>query len=144
VVPARVIDTTEHYEPAMQGGEPPDGQWLGFAGPDLVRLADGEFRVIEDNLLTPSRFAYAAAARDAVLAALDAPPVTAPRSFADLPLLLAGALPAASPVADEPYLVVLADDPDDPAHWGHAYAPRPLGVPLSCTWPGSWEKRSST
>jgi uncharacterized circularly permuted ATP-grasp superfamily protein len=129
VVPERVIATAEHYEPAMQGVEPPGGQWVGVAGLDLVRLAGGEFRVLEDNLLTPSGFAYAAAARDAVLGALE-PPAPAPRSFAELPLLLAGTLRAASPVADQPYLVVLTDDPDNPAHWEHAYAAALLGVPL--------------
>ena len=67
-MPARVIETAEHYEPAMRGVEPPGGQWIGVAGLDLVRDADGEFLVLEDNLMTPSGFAYAAAARDAVLA----------------------------------------------------------------------------
>ena len=66
VVPERVIDTAEHYEPALRGHEPPGGQWVGIAGLDLARGADGAFRVLEDNLMTPSGFAYAVAARDAV------------------------------------------------------------------------------
>src|SRR5215213_5788585 len=37
VVPARVIDTAEHYEPRMRGIEPPGGLWIGIAGLDLAR-----------------------------------------------------------------------------------------------------------
>ena len=129
VVPERVIATAEHYEPAMRGVRPPGGQWVGVAGLDLVRDGDGEFRVIEDNLLTPSGFGYVVAARDAILPELDPPPDAAPRSFAELPLLLAGALRAASPIEREPYLVVLTE-PDNAARWEHAWAADVLGVPL--------------
>jgi uncharacterized circularly permuted ATP-grasp superfamily protein len=129
VVPERVIDTAGHYEPAMRGVRPPGDLWVGIAGLDLVRDGDGEFRVIEDNLLTPSGFGYAAAARDAILPVLDPPPDAAPRSFADLPIVLAGALRAASPVEREPYLVVLTE-PDNAARWEHAWAADRLGIPL--------------
>jgi uncharacterized circularly permuted ATP-grasp superfamily protein len=130
VIPARVIRTAQHYEPSMRGVEPPGGQWVGIAGLDLVRASDGEFLVLEDNLMTPSGFAYAAAARDALLPELDPPPAAAPRSHAELPHLLAGALTAAAPVDSEPYLVVLTDSPENPAHWEHARAAELLGVPL--------------
>jgi uncharacterized circularly permuted ATP-grasp superfamily protein len=124
VVPARVIETAEHYEPALHGLRLP--LWVGIAGLDLVRDADGEFRVLEDNLMTPSGFAYAAAARDAVLPGYDA----VPRSYAELPLLLAGALRAVAPAAREPYLVVLTDGPDNAALWEHEWAADAIGVPL--------------
>jgi uncharacterized circularly permuted ATP-grasp superfamily protein len=128
VVPARVIDTAEHYEPRLRGVEPPGGQWIGIAGLDLARGADGEFRVLEDNLMTPSGFAYAAAAREAVLPEFDA--AAQPRSFAELPLLLAGALRAVAAAEREPYLVVLTDGPENAAHWEHAWAADAIGVPL--------------
>jgi uncharacterized circularly permuted ATP-grasp superfamily protein len=128
VVPARVIDTAEHYEPQLRGVEPPGGQWIGIAGLDLARGADGEFRVLEDNLMTPSGFAYAAAAREAVLPEFDA--AAQPRSFAELPLLLAGALRAVAAAEREPYLVVLTDGPENAAHWEHAWAADAIGVPL--------------
>jgi uncharacterized circularly permuted ATP-grasp superfamily protein len=130
VVPERVITGAEHYEPAMEGVEPPGGQWIGVAGLDLVRVADGEFRVIEDNLMTPSGFAYAVAAREAVLSELQPAPGEAPRGFDELPALLAGTMRAAAPVEGEPYLVVLTDGPENSAHWEHAWAAAALGVPL--------------
>jgi uncharacterized circularly permuted ATP-grasp superfamily protein len=127
VIPARVIRTAADYEPSMRGVEPPGGLWVGVAGVDLVRAAGGEFLVLEDNLTTPSGFAYAAAARDALLPELDPPADAAPRSHAELPQLLAGVLRAASPAEREPYLVVLTDNP---ARWEHARAAALLGVPL--------------
>ena len=57
----------------MQGVCPPGGTWVGIAGLDLVRDASGELLVLEDNLRTPSGFAYAVEARRAVLARLEPP-----------------------------------------------------------------------
>jgi uncharacterized circularly permuted ATP-grasp superfamily protein len=130
VIPARVIRTSAHYERAMRGVEPPGGVWVGVAGLDLARGADGEFRVLEDNLTTPSGFAYAKAARDAILPELDPPADATPRDHGELPLLLAGALRAAAAADREPYLVVLTDSPDNPAYWEHKSAADMLGVPL--------------
>ena len=126
VMPERVIDTAEHYEPQMRGVEPPGGQWVGIAGLDLVRDSDGAFLVIEDNLMTPSGFGYAAAARAAILPAFE----EVPHSCAELPMLLAGALRSAAPVDREPYLVVFTDTPENPAYWEHAWAAEALGVPI--------------
>jgi carboxylate-amine ligase len=130
VVPERVIETAENYEPGMRGVQPPGGQWIGVAGLDLVRVADGEFRVIEDNLMTPSGFSYATAARESVLPELDPAPGAAPRDFHELPALLRRTLESAAAGHDEPYLVVLTDGPDNSAHWEHAWAARAIGVPL--------------
>jgi uncharacterized circularly permuted ATP-grasp superfamily protein len=128
VVPARVIDTAAHYEPAMRGVEPAGGLWVGIAGLDLVRDPGGEFLVLEDNLMTPSGFAYAAAARDAVTGALDSA-VERPRGYDELPDLLAGALRAGA-TGDEPYLVVLSEGPENGAYWEHKWAAEQLRVPL--------------
>jgi uncharacterized circularly permuted ATP-grasp superfamily protein len=129
IVPARVIETAEHHEPAMQGVTPPGGQWIGIAGLDVVRDAEGEFRVLEDNLMTPSGYAYAVAARDAVLSELEPPEADRPRPFDELPDLLGGALHAAAP---EPggAVVVLTDGPENGAYWEHAWAANALGLPL--------------
>ncbi len=129
IVPARVVETAEHYEPAMQGASPPGGQWIGVAGLDIVRDSEGEFRVLEDNLMTPSGFSYAVAARAAVLAELDLPEADRPRAFDELPALLAGALAAVEPEGGG-VTVVLTDGPQNGAHWEHAWAARRLGVAL--------------
>ena len=38
----------------MAGIEPPHGRWVQFAGIDLIRDDVGAWRVLEDNLRTPS------------------------------------------------------------------------------------------
>ncbi len=140
VVPARVIETSEGYEPAMEGMCPPGGQWVGVAGLDLVRDADGELRVLEDNLRTPSGFAYAVEARRVLLERLDVPPELVPRSLAGLPGLLAATLRAAAPAdAADPYAVVLTDGPDNSAAFEHAWAAQQIGAPL--VEPGDLELR---
>jgi uncharacterized circularly permuted ATP-grasp superfamily protein len=126
IVPPRVIETAEHYEPQMRGVEPPGGQWIGVAGLDLVRSPEGEFLVLEDNLMTPSGFGYAAAARDAVSGALT-PGAERPRGYDEVPRLLEGALRAG---AAGDYLVVLTEGPENGAYWEHAWAAEQLGVPV--------------
>jgi uncharacterized circularly permuted ATP-grasp superfamily protein len=121
VVSARVIETSEHYEPQMRGTEPPGGLWVGIAGLDLVRVPSGEFVVLEDSLMTPSGFGYAAAAREAVAGSL--PDGERPRGYDELPELLAGAMPAG-------YVVVLSEGPENGAYWEHAWVARQLGAPL--------------
>jgi uncharacterized circularly permuted ATP-grasp superfamily protein len=130
VVPERVIETAEHYEPAMRGTEPAGGLWIAVAGLDLVRDASGEFLVLEDNLMTPSGFSYAVAAREAVAGAMDLAADGRPRGYDEVPALLAGALRAGAARDDDPYLIVLSEGPENGAYWEHAWAAEHLGVPL--------------
>ncbi len=58
----------------MRGLKPPGNVWIGVAGLDLVRDADGEWLVLEDNVRTPSGFAYLHATRRALLEHIDVPP----------------------------------------------------------------------
>src|SRR5215207_1426825 len=95
VVPARVIDGAEYFEPGMQGVRPSGDLWIGVAGLDLVRGNDGRLQVLEDNVRTPSGFGYAAAARRALVANLDLPPADHPRPLDALPSMLWDTLRAA-------------------------------------------------
>jgi uncharacterized circularly permuted ATP-grasp superfamily protein len=130
VVPQRVLDGAEYYEPGMEGVEPPGGLWIGIAGLDLVRDADGRFRVLEDNVRTPSGFAYAAAARRAVAAHLEVPPSDHPRKLDGLPEMLWHALRAAAVTDASPRAVLLTDGEQNPAYYEHQWAADALGVPL--------------
>ena len=131
VVPERLIASSDGHEPAMHGVRPPGGTWVGIAGLDLVRDASGELLVLEDNLRTPSGFAYAVEARRAVLAALDVPDELAPRTLAGLPDMLGETLRAAAPEGvEDAYAVVLTDGPDNSAAFEHAWAAEQLGIPL--------------
>jgi len=58
VVPADLIKTSPQFRRAAAGIKPPHGAHITVAGIDLVRGADGEFRVLEDNVRTPSGVSY--------------------------------------------------------------------------------------
>jgi uncharacterized circularly permuted ATP-grasp superfamily protein len=129
VVPERVIDSAEYLERDMEGV--PISSATYVAGLDLVRDRDGQLRVLEDNLRTPSGIAYALAARAAVDAPLPlAPPPTRldPEPIHDL---LGGALRAASPGAiDEPVVALLSDGPTNSAWYEHRALAKALGIPV--------------
>jgi uncharacterized circularly permuted ATP-grasp superfamily protein len=130
VMPERVIDTAEYYEPGMQGVRPPGDVWIGISGLDLVRDAEGRFQVLEDNVRTPSGFSYAAAARRALAAQLDMARADAPRPLDGLPALLTGALEAAAPSEGRARAALLTDGEHNPAYYEHAWAAEALGIPL--------------
>ena len=130
IVPTRVIEGAEYFEPAMQGVCPPGGLWIGVAGLDLVRDAEGRFAVLEDNVRTPSGFAYAAAARRALVAHLDVAPEDCPRTLDALPQMLLATLRAASPSTAAARAVVLTDGEDNSAYYEHEWAAEALGIPL--------------
>ena len=130
VVPERVIDGSEGYEPRMRGVRPPGDLWVGVAGLDIVRDGTGEFLVLEDNLTTPSGYAYAVEAREALLRRLAPEATPALRPLGEVAGLLAATLASAAPGDAEPAIVVLTDGPDNSAAFEHAWAAAALGVPL--------------
>jgi carboxylate-amine ligase len=80
VVPQDLLDRCPWFEDEI-AALPVDGSRIAVAGPDIVRDAGGELRVLEDNVRTPTLMAFAVAARRLVAAALpEAPRV---RSFED-------------------------------------------------------------
>jgi uncharacterized circularly permuted ATP-grasp superfamily protein len=134
VIPDYVIDTAEYFEPQMRGVRPPGGSWIGIAGLDVVRDAEGGWLVLEDNLRTPSGFAYLHAARAALMRHLDVPPGALPRPLDGEIDLLADALHAAAPEAARghraPQAAVLTDGEGNSAYWEHGWLARTLGIPL--------------
>ena len=123
VVPARVLDTADHLEPAMQGVRPPGDVWVGLAGLDIVRNGEGEWLVLEDNVRTPSGMGYWPAARRAIMRGLDLPPEALPLPIDDL-------TDALRRIFGPGRLVVLTDGPDNSAYWEHGWIAKELGVPL--------------
>jgi uncharacterized circularly permuted ATP-grasp superfamily protein len=134
VVPPRVIQTAPYYEPAMRGIAVPSNSWIGVAGLDVVRDHAGEWLVLEDNLRTPSGFAYLHAARTALLQHLDIAPHAMPRPLDGEIDLMADAIRAAAPESAHghrmPQAVVLTDGPANSAFWEHAWIARHLDIPL--------------
>jgi uncharacterized circularly permuted ATP-grasp superfamily protein len=129
-MPEWLIESSAGYEPTLRGCWPGGTAPIGVAGLDLVRTPGGELQVLEDNLRTPSGFAYAVAAARAVGAAL---PFDTPAHDDGIEALLAGlagALRGAAPDAADPAVVVLTDGASNSAYFEHALAASHLGAPL--------------
>jgi uncharacterized circularly permuted ATP-grasp superfamily protein len=134
VVPPAVVDSAEYYEPELRGLRPPGDIWIGVAGLDVVRDADGEWLVLEDNVRTPSGFAYLHATRRALLEHIAVPPDATPRPLDGEVDLLADTLRAVAPATARgrraPLAAVLTDGEHNSAYWEHAWLSRQLGIPL--------------
>lgn len=132
VVPARVIESAEHFEPWMMGAGTPTGSAGHVAGLDLVRGADGVPSVLEDNFRTPSGLAYLLATREALVAH---PPMPAPALLRDpapaAAALLGACLRDAAPEGvDEPRVVLLSDGPSNCAWHEHGRLAALLDIPV--------------
>ena len=58
VIPRRLITSCEHFHREAVGIVPPNGVRIHVAGIDLVKDGQGIFRVLEDNLRSPSGVSY--------------------------------------------------------------------------------------
>ena len=128
VVPRRLLETSEGYEPAMRGLIDPDAPPATVAGLDLVRDEDGELRVLEDNLRMPSGACYAFAVREVVALELEAE--LRPRDLDEgyVEAMLAAILAAAPDGRGEPSAVILSDGPENGAWYEHERFGRELGI----------------
>jgi carboxylate-amine ligase len=115
VVPARVIDTCDHFEPLVAELPAPPVR-IGVAGLDVVRDENGVLRVLEDNLRTPSGLAYMHAARDSVARAF---PDFEPRPLHD-----------ALPRLEGESVVMLSDGPSNTAWFEHRWIAGKLDIPV--------------
>ncbi|MGE3153421.1 MAG: circularly permuted type 2 ATP-grasp protein [Nitrospiraceae bacterium] len=63
VIPDQLIFSCKGFLQACMGLDPPRGIWCHIAGIDLVRIGDGRYYVLEDNMRCPSGVAYVLEAR---------------------------------------------------------------------------------
>ncbi len=133
VVPNRLIVSCDGYAREMVGIEPPLGRFAHFAGIDLVRDVRGDWRVLEDNLRTPSGLSYVVQNRTFMRRVF-------PEAFYGhhvepvdhAPLLLRGALAACAPRQEtDPRIVVLTPGAGNSAYYEHAFLAQQMGVALA-------------
>jgi uncharacterized circularly permuted ATP-grasp superfamily protein len=130
VLPARTLESCDHFEPRMVGLPPPSVR-IGVAGLDVVRGARGRFGVLEDNVRTPSGVAYALAARECLDAQLPAWLADGRRPLDDAAELLARTLRDAAPEGvSDPTTVMLSDGPQNSAWFEHQRLARLLDIPI--------------
>jgi uncharacterized circularly permuted ATP-grasp superfamily protein len=116
----------------MIGFDPPGGTYIHVAGVDLVRDSEGTYRVLEDNLRSPSGASYMLENRQAMK-----------RTFAELyesygvlgidhyPQELLAALRAATPTgARTQTVVLLTPGIHNSAYFEHSYLARHMGIEL--------------
>jgi uncharacterized circularly permuted ATP-grasp superfamily protein len=132
VVPRRLVTSSSHFHRAAHGIRPPNGVRVQVAGIDLVRDQHGDYRVLEDNLRTPSGISYVVENRRTMTHVL--PELFARqrvRPVGEYPSRLLRALLASSPRhVDEPTVVVLTPGVHNSAHFEHAFLARQMGVEL--------------
>ena len=63
IVPRELVYSCRHFRREMRGLHVPRGIYVSICGTDLIRLPDGSFAVLEDNLRVPSGVSYMLANR---------------------------------------------------------------------------------
>ena len=101
----KVVEGSPHFVPSMRGAQP--SRWIAYAGFDVVRCADGRFRVIEDQV----RMASGSPTPWPRETLRDLLPVGPPRmdvspAFGELALAIREAAP---PGVEEPAVVLLCE-----------------------------------
>lgn len=132
IVPRRLIYSSSHFHRDAVGVNPPNGVRVHVSGIDLIRDENGTFRVLEDNLRTPSGISYVVENRRAmsqVFPELFASHRVLP--VASYPAKLLEALRAAAPGGvDDPTVVVLTPGMYNAAYFEHSFLARQMGVEL--------------
>ncbi len=132
VLPKRLITSCAHFHRQAARLVPPNGVRVHVAGIDVVRDEDGVFRVLEDNLRSPSGVSYVMENRRTMARVF--PDLFAKhrvRAVGDYAVHLLRALRAAAAanVAD-PNVVVLTPGVHNSAYFEHSLLARLMGVEL--------------
>jgi uncharacterized circularly permuted ATP-grasp superfamily protein len=132
IVPWELVLGSPQFRRAVHGVRPPGGIYCHVAGCDLVRDADGRWRVLEDNCRTPSGISYVLENRLAMTR-------LAPELFTGYrvrpvdhyPQLLLSALREIAPAPGrDPTVVVWTPGPANSAYFEHSFIARQMGVEL--------------
>jgi uncharacterized circularly permuted ATP-grasp superfamily protein len=132
VLPKRLITSCAHFHRQAARLAPPNGVRIHVAGVDVVRDEDGVFRVLEDNLRSPSGVSYVMENRRTmarVFPDLFAKHRVRPVGDYAVHLLRALRAAAAANVAD-PNVVVLTPGVYNSAYFEHSLLARQMGVEL--------------
>ncbi|MCB0931604.1 MAG: circularly permuted type 2 ATP-grasp protein [Mycobacterium sp.] len=132
VLPRRLVTSCEHFHREAAGISPPNGVRIHVAGIDIIRDGQGVFRVLEDNLRSPSGVSYVMENRRAMTRVF--PNLFAThrvRAVDDYPSHLLRALRNAAATNEaDPTVVVLTPGPFNSAYFEHSLLARQMGVEL--------------
>ena len=133
VVPNEMIVNASNYRREFIGANPPGGIYVHICGTDLIRDSDGEYKVLEDNLRTPSGVSYVLENRSILTHVL-------PQLFRDLSVqsvdhytsqLLQNLRELAPEGREEnPNVVLLTPGVYNSAYFEHSFLAQQLGIEL--------------
>jgi len=132
IIPQDLVFSASGYRPECVGLSPPGGIWCHITGTDLVRGADGQFYVLEDNLRCPSGVSYVLENRvvmkrsfpRAFDAARVVPVVDYPNRLLELLQFLA------PPRRDKPVVAVWTPGVYNSAYFEHSFLAQQMGIEL--------------
>jgi len=131
IVPRELVYSCPHYRREMSGVRVRRDVYVSVAGTDLVRVEDGGFAVLEDNLRVPSGVSYMLANRQVmkrVFPGLFSRYHVRPIDHYGQQLL--ATLRALAPRPNDPTIVVLTPGVHNSAYFEHTYLARQMGVEL--------------
>jgi uncharacterized circularly permuted ATP-grasp superfamily protein len=132
IVPRDLIYSCKHFRREMQGVDVRHDVYVSVAGTDLVRVTDGSFAVLEDNLRVPSGVSYMLTNRQVIkrifpllFSSYDVRPVD---HYGQALLATLRALaPAHRP---DPTIVLLTPGVFNSAYFEHTFLARQMGIAL--------------
>lgn len=132
-IPADIIIQNEAFVPEMVGLDPARGTYAHVIGIDIVRVAENEFYVLEDNCRTPSGVSYMLEDREAMMYLF--PELFSQQRVAPVenyPAMLRQTLESVAPPAcdGEPTVVLLTPGIHNSAFFEHAFLADEMGVEL--------------
>ena len=134
VIPADLVLGNSAYRRQMKGIIPTLGCYAHVAGIELIRAEDGQFKVLEDNLRTPSGVSYVIENRRTMPSVIPGMfPDTDVETVDDYADYLLDALIAVRPegvMADEVKIVLLTPGHFNSAYFEHSFLARQMGVDL--------------
>jgi len=132
IVPSEVIYTCRHYRRQMTDVKVPRDAYVNVMGTDLVRLPDGQFVVLEDNLRVPSGVSYMLSSRKVMKQIFPA----LFRKYGVRPIeqysqVLLSTLRSLAPDGRaDPTIVLLTPGVYNSAYYEHAFLARQMGIEL--------------
>ncbi|HEX4857434.1 MAG TPA: circularly permuted type 2 ATP-grasp protein [Usitatibacteraceae bacterium] len=132
MVPTEMVLQNSQFRPEMMHVDVPGGIYAHIAGIDLVKDADGEYYVLEDNLRTPSGVSYLLENRKMMMRLF--PELFAAQRIRPVdhyPDLLLDTLRNAAPAGvDDPTIVLMTPGHFNSAYFEHAFLAQQMGVEL--------------
>jgi uncharacterized circularly permuted ATP-grasp superfamily protein len=131
-IPPEHVRNNAQFRREMVGVDVPGGVYAHVAGVDIVKHADGEYYVLEDNLRTPSGVSYMLENRKMMMRLF--PELFAQQHIRPVDhypdLLLETLRGVAQGVVDNPTIVLLTPGHHNSAYFEHAFLAQQMGIEL--------------